>query len=64
MATLARKQKTDLSRSVSLLTPQCPSDHIQALVQHLPLTLSVSSIWLLLHLVHPVSRPERSNSLS
>jgi hypothetical protein len=44
----ALKQKTGLSRPVSLLTPHRQSDHMKAVVQRPPLVPSMSDVWFLL----------------
>jgi hypothetical protein len=42
--TACPKRKTDLERSVSLLTPHHPSDHMQIVVLRLPLKSSLFAI--------------------
>jgi hypothetical protein len=58
------KKKSDLERSVSLLTPHYPSDHIQVVLQRPPLISSVSVFWVLICPLYPVSRSSASNSLA
>jgi hypothetical protein len=56
------KRKTDLKRSVSLLAPRHPSDHLQVAVQRLPeLPVSTLSVWL--RLLCSISRRGPSESL-
>jgi hypothetical protein len=56
------KRKTDLKRSVSLLAPRHPSDHLQVTVQRLPESpVSTLSVWL--RLLCSISRRGPSESL-
>ena len=59
---LPGKRKTDLERSVSLLTPHYPSDHVQVAVQRPPES-SVSTLSVLLCLLCSFSRWGRFESL-
>jgi len=62
LAPFPGKRKTDLKRSVSLLTPRCPSDHVQVAVQRPP-ELPVSTLSVSLCLLCSFSRRGRFESL-
>jgi len=57
-------EKTDLERSVSLLTPHCPSDHAQAVVQRPPFISLLSNYVVLAAPLRHVSRRRDADSLT